>query len=161
MKFALISFFILAGVGLVAGLVSWYFMVERASQQRGRIELALREQRGVQTAEEFARLFENESERRIAEKLYPELQLLTVTRTVPLRPSDLLFQELRVDDEDLVDAIEQALAKLGRKKPNRQEWVQAGCEKISTVGELVSAACRLLNPPHDTNSDSNLRRLKK
>jgi len=148
-KFALTSFFIVAGVGLVVGLVSWYFMVERVRQQRKRIELALREQRGPQTAQEFALLFENESERCIAGNLYPELQLLTITGAVPLRPGDLLFRELRLDDVGLVGAIDNALAKLGRNRPKRQEWVLAGCEKISTVRELVSASSRLFTSLHD------------
>jgi hypothetical protein len=157
MRFALISFFILAVVGLAAGFVSWYFTVERPRRQRKTIERALCEQRGSQTAEEFALLFENESVGRIAKALYPHLQLLTVTGAVPLRPSDLLFQELRVDDEDLVDAIDDALIKLGRSRPNRQEWKLAGCDKISTVDELVKASCRLLNPLHDMDRASDCR----
>lgn len=154
MSFALSSFLILAGVGIVAALVGGYLLVERPRKNRERIELALLKRRGPQTASAFALLFDNESERRVAEKLHPELQMLTVTKTVPLRPDDLLCRGLRIDDEELVYAVDKALVECGCKKPNTREWSVAFNQKVSTVGELVRASSRLLTTPHEANSRS-------
>lgn len=144
MGFALSSFLILSGVGIAAGTLATYVMVERSRRRRQKFELALLQERGQQSATEFAALFVNESERRVAERLYPKLQELTATESVPLRPEDLLFTQLAIDDEDLIDEIDAVFSEFGRKRPNTREWDVAFGGGINTVGELVTAVKQLL-----------------
>ncbi len=139
MGFALSSFLILSGVGIVAALMGWYVLVERPRRHRRRFERALLQQRGEQDAKGFAALFDDESERQVAEKLYPKLQALTVTNCVPLCLDDFLFQELQIDDEDLTDEIDAVLADFGRGIPSENEWETAFGKGVKTVRDLVSA----------------------
>lgn len=126
---------------IVAGLVWWIIRFYVRARHR---ERALLEARGEQTASEFAALFPDESERRVAEKLYPKLQTLTLSESVPLRPEDMLFTQLEIDDEDLTDEIDGVLAEFGRNQPTDREWKLAFGDGVKTVGELVTAVSRLI-----------------
>ncbi len=131
------------GVVLVGGVAAFIAYTIRANMAAKRREQAMVEIRGEQTATEFAALFTDASERRVAELLYPRLQSLTLSERVPFRPDDLIFEHLEIDDEDLTDEILDLLRKLRHPEPNEQEWNAAFGGRVRTVGDVVSAVTRL------------------
>lgn len=99
-------------------------------------------ERGPQTASEFALLYEAPTERFVAEKIHPYLQMSTFTRQVRLQKDDLLWESpLNFVQDDVEDNLrigfwDELSLGLSAERVDFAPPIFAG---VRTVGDLVSA----------------------
>jgi hypothetical protein len=131
---------ILVAVGslAVAALVVWTTVFNIRGRRRER-EIVL--QRGGQTASDFAALFEDVKQQRVAEKLFPYLQRETFTRHFSFSKDDLLWKPpLGFTPDDLDSDLNEGFwAELGLGLALATDAEAKQVFSSQTVGELVAA----------------------
>jgi hypothetical protein len=122
----------------VMSLVFWW-----RSRELKRERQLLRE-RGEQTTSNFTELFNSSAERKVARLLYPRLQSFTVSRHMPLRQQDSLYDDpLWADEEDIEEFITQLCSELD-VCPALKPGVQERLLNAKTVGQLVESLAELV-----------------
>jgi hypothetical protein len=126
----------------ISAIVLWIAAFNVSGRKR---EREIQTKRGVQDASAFASLFHTPSERFIAEKLYPYLQLQTFTKKFSFRETDLLWiPPLRFVEDDLWDDLQAGFwDEIGLGLTAEASGFAESIISVSTVGELVRAVAKI------------------
>jgi hypothetical protein len=129
-----LAIFLIVVLFLFFPSLSWF------SQRRR--EKRLMAARGRQTADDFALLFKNGTERQVARRIYPRLQHLTLSGQFPIYREDLILgSPLNFDVGDLMDESDGIRTDLDIS----EEALESALRKAKTAAELVEALARAVD----------------
>lgn len=121
-------------IGVVA-LTTWIVVINIRGRRRERL---VREQRGVQSAQDFAALFKTPTQRFIAERLFPYLQMATFTKQFSFSKDDRLWAApLAFVQDDFEDNLEGFWHQLDLGLTAEGQEFSQNIFSAETVGELV------------------------